>query len=239
MKCTSIIGIVVVTVLTAVAVAGAVAGAPPGTCTAGVPLFKCDPAGPVAAPTNRPVAVSAPDPYWPSPDVVGCGSTYFAADVVSRLSDRFGSLRCFRFATDDRWTVVGDGMQVDGDGPTPGGAVVAVASCTGSRAARSRCLDPESPHDFASFTVVRPPDPAAWPVRLQSTFGDRLLYVADGVCGVVTLDLRTLRWIRKDMSTIDRAMTGGSPPAIGAPPVEPGSKALTGPRPWAVGACPS
>jgi hypothetical protein len=239
MKRMPIVGTVVVTMLAAVAAAGAVAGAPPGAYGVGVPLFKCDPSGPVAPPTNHPVAVSPPDPYWPSPALLACGSTFFTPEVVSRLTNRFGSLRCFRFATDDLWTLVGDGMQVDGDGPAAGGAVVAVAPCPGSRAARARCLDAESPHDFATFAVVRPPDPAAWPVRLQSTFGDRLLYVADGVCGLVTLDLRTLRWLRKDMSTIDSAMNGGSPPAIEAPPVEPGSKALTGPRRSAIAACPS
>src|SRR5262249_44523736 len=161
--------------------ASAVADAPPQACGPGVPLFKCAPGGPVADPTNRPVAVSAPAPYWPSPDLVPCGFTFFTPADVSGLSDRFGSLRCFRFAGANRWIVVSDGMRLTGDGPAPGGAIVAVGACVGP--ARSSCLDAAAAHDFSGFVVARPPDPGAWPVRLQSTFGDRLLYLADGRCG--------------------------------------------------------
>lgn len=216
--------------------AAAVAGAGPGgSCGAGIPAVKCDPGGPVAGPENRPVAVSAPAAYWPSTDPVACATSFFSPAAVARLSSRFGSLSCFRFADDERWIVVSDGMQPDGDGPAPGGAVVAVSTCAG--AARSRCLDPAATHDFGGFVVARPPDPRAWPVRLQTSFGSRLLYLADGSCGVVTLDVRTLRWLGRSTATIDSALAGGMPPSLAAPAPVGGARALSEPIPARSAGC--
>src|SRR3954454_20783676 len=101
------LGVIGVAGVGAVAVAGARST---GSCGAGIPVFKCDPGGPVAGPANRPTAVAAPKPYWPSSEPVACGSGFFSASVVARLSSRFGSLNCFRFADGDRWIVFGDGM---------------------------------------------------------------------------------------------------------------------------------
>jgi hypothetical protein len=218
----------------AAAIAGARSGA---SCGPGIPAFKCDPGGPVAGPSNRPTAVAAPAPYRPSAETVACGPGFFPSAVVARLSARFGSLSCFRFADDEQWVVFADGMQTDGDGPAPGGAIVAVSSCAG--AGRSSCLDPAAQHDFASFTVARPPDPAAWPMRLQTSFAGRLLYVADGACGVLTLDLRTLRWLGKSTSTIESVLAGGIPPAVAAPAPVTGAKALAAPVPTPSAGCAS
>src|SRR3954463_9655188 len=88
-------------------IAGAGSG---GSCGPGIPAFKCDPGGTVAGPGNRPRAVPAPAPYWPSAEAIACGPGFFPSAVVARLTTRFGSLRCFRFGGSDRWIVVGDGM---------------------------------------------------------------------------------------------------------------------------------
>src|SRR3954468_7004007 len=114
-----VLAVIVLAVLGTVgAVAAAFAGAAPGgSCGAGIPAFKCDPGGPVAGPANRPAAIAAPTPYWPSSETVACGPGFFSGAHVARLMSRFGSLSCFRFADDDRWIVFGDGMRVEGDGP--------------------------------------------------------------------------------------------------------------------------
>jgi hypothetical protein len=233
----TILVVITATALVAVAVvASAFADDHASTaCGRGVPAFKCDPGAPVAAPVNRPAVVAAPAPYWPSPDVIACGSSFFPKALVSRLSSRFGSLQCFRFAQTDRWIVFADGMQVAGDGPAPGGALVAVETCVGPQ--RSSCLDPTAVHDLGAFVVTRPPDPRAWPMRLQTSFGSRLLYVADGSCGVLTLDLSSLHWLGKATEAIDSAMTGGSPPPVAAPRAEPGSGVFAGHAPAPSGAC--
>src|SRR5436853_188301 len=84
--------------------------------------------------------------------------------------------------------LVAGGVQ---DVGAPGGGIVAVARCN---AADSACLDPNAKHDFASFTVSHPPLSASWPLRLQATFGGRLLYVSNANCGLFTFNVVNGRW---------------------------------------------
>src|SRR5207237_9327168 len=103
-----------------------------GDCGRGGPSFKCHPGGPVAGPDNHPTNVAAPAPFWPSPDTVDCGATFFSASTSAELSDRFGSISCFRFEGRDTWIVLGDGMARSGEGSAPGGAIVAVQRVNGA-----------------------------------------------------------------------------------------------------------
>jgi hypothetical protein len=205
-------------------------------CGRGVPVFKCVPGGPVAAPDNHPTNVAPPASFWASPPTVACATTFFTPATVSALSDRFGSLTCFRFEGGDKWVVLGDGMQTIGDGAAPGGAIVAVQTCSGPQ--RNQCLDPASTHDFADFTIAYPPDPRAWPTRIQTSFGDRLLYISNSSCGLFTLNLSNLRWFGRDTSDIERVMRGqGLPAAVPAPALTNGSDVLAQSAPSSVGGC--
>jgi hypothetical protein len=200
-------------------------------CWAGVPAFKCDLTGPDAGPGNNPVDVSEPSPYYPSAALTDCGASFFDASTTLTLSNRFGATDCFRFGSLDQWIVLGDGG-VDA-GAAPGGAMIAVESCGGKAA----CLDPQAQHSFGDFTVFYPPDPSAWPMRLQTGLGDRLLYVGDGPCGVFTFDLQSLKWFGGSPAVIDGLMTGSPPAQVATPASMPGSIALTSPAPPSAGSC--
>lgn len=198
-------------------------GAASGGNCGRVPASKCDPAGPAAGPGNHPTNVAPPTPYWPSDDLVGCATSFFTNSQVSQLEAQFGSLNCFRFQGEDTWVVVSDGMQTTGDGGAPGGAIVATDSCGGD----STCLDPTSTHDFSDFTVAYSPVPTLWPMKLEGTFGDRLIYLGDGACGPYAFDLKNLRWFGGHTSDIDAILGGvGTPRSVHAPAVIPGATAV-------------
>ena len=235
--------LVVAGVLIAAAVAGAtfVSGSSArsaGTCGRGVPEFKCNPGGPVAGPENHPTNVTPPAPYWPSDATVSCNSDFFSTSQVAQLESQFGSLSCFRFDHHDTWVLISDGMQPSGDGAAVGGAIVGTETCSGQT--RSVCLDASSTHDFADFTVSYAPDPAVWPMRLQATFGSRLIYLGDGACGPYAFDLNTLRWFGGFTSDIDSLLGGtGAPRGIAAPTAVSGSQALSQLAPAAASRCSS
>lgn len=173
-------------------------GSSEGPCGRGTPASKCQPGGSVAGPGSHSKSAPTPAPSWLSPPMVDCGDTFFSEPTRSQLSDRFGSIDCFRFENRDQWVVMGDGMARSGAGPAPGGPMVAVETCAG--ADESTCLDANANHDFGGFTVLYPPDPMAWPVKLQATFGGRLLYIQDGPrCGLLTLDLSDRHWYGRSL----------------------------------------
>jgi hypothetical protein len=223
-------------VLLAVALVNIAGGSPGGGCGNGIPAFKCQPGGPVAGPDNHPTNVPAPPPYWPSPATVDCGGAFFSASTALQLADRFGSISCFRFENAGQWIVIGDGTGASGDDSAPGGAIVAVEDCNGP--GRNACLDPNATRPFDDFTVFYPPDPTAWPVRLQTTLGDRLLYLEDGPCGVFTFDLKTVHWFGRSTDVVDTLMKGnGMPDIVAAPAATQGSAALVQQRPAPAGSC--
>lgn len=206
-----------------------------GQCVQGVPPAKCHPGGPLAGPNNHPKTVPLPAPFWPSPAMVHCGATFLSESAQSQLSNRFGSISCFRFENHNQWVVIGDGMATFGDGSTPGGAMVAVATCT--EAGESTCLDPNATHDFGDFTVSYPPDPTTWPVALQTTFGGRLLYVEDGSCGLFTFDLSDHQWYGRSPAVINSLLEGKGASTVATPPPQRGSTALIQRPPAPTGPC--
>jgi hypothetical protein len=201
-------------------------------CWTGVPVFKCDLSGADAGPGNSPIDVAEPPPYYPSSALTDCGTSFFDSSTSASLSSRFGAIDCFRFGSHDQWIVLGDG-ETD-SGSAPGGAIVAIESCGGQTA----CVDPQAQHSFSGFTVYYPPDPGDWPLRLQTTLGDRLLYFADASCGVFTFDVQGLKWFGRSPDVIDALLSGtGSPAVVPTPSPQPGSVALTSSAPPSSGSC--
>jgi hypothetical protein len=230
-----VIAIAAVLALTAAGFARMAAGGN-ASCGRGVPAFKCQPGGPLAGPENNPQNVPAPAPEWPSPATIDCGQSFFDASTAAELQTRFGSLRCFRFDGTPRWVVVSDGMALSGDGPAPGGAMVAVESCTG---AAGTCLDPNASHDFGDFTVSYDPDPTAWPARLETTFVGRVILIADGPCGLFTFNINSQQWHAGLAKDVAAQASGQSAPAVPAPAARSGRDALGASAPASSGGCSS
>src|SRR5450759_1973727 len=93
--------------------------------------------------------------------------------------------------------------------PSLGGSIVAVERCSGNEAS---CLDPNTDHDFASFTVSYPPDAASGRADLEATFGGRLLWISDAHCGLFTFDTETLKWYGHAFTDVTDLMTGAQSP---------------------------
>jgi hypothetical protein len=200
-----------------------------------VPAFKCQPGGPTADATNDPQDVPAPAPLAPSPEPVNCGPTFFDAATAAALTTRFGTIDCFRFDGRRKWIVVSDGMETDGDGAAPGGSIVAVEACRGVDT--TGCLDPNSEHRFADFTVAYDPDPQAWPARFQTSFNGQLLSISDGPCGLFTLNVDSLKWHGGHESDLHAQLHGSGGPQVPAPTPVDGATALTTSAPASIGAC--
>jgi hypothetical protein len=212
---------------------GKAASPPLRDCGRGVPPEKCNASlGPPLTTGTNP-AIPPPPAFWPSPDQIQCGPAFFSSSTQQQLTDSFGNLSCFRFNGRNEWIVVGDGLAASGDVGAPGGGIVAVARCN---AADSACLDPNAKHDFASFTVSHPPLSASWPLRLQATFGGRLLYVSNANCGLFTFNVVSGRWYGHAPADVDGLMHGAARAAVAAPANTPGREAIGKPAPATVAA---
>ncbi len=204
-----------------------------------MPLEKCNPSlAPAVTTTAPPQPITPPGPFWPSPAQVQCGATFFSTTTEQQLAGRFGSIECFRFENGNTWIIVGDGMSTtsQANAGTPGGAMVAVTTCA---AGDSTCLDPNASHDFSAFTVSYPPQPDTWPLKLETTFGGRVLYLADANCGLFSFDTASQRWFGHAPSDINAILSGsGTPQAIAAPGRVAGADAPTqGPPPAVIASC--
>lgn len=192
-------------------------------CGRGIPAFKCDPSlGPPLTTGTNP-AIPQPAPFWPSPEQVSCGLAFFSPATQQQLSDSFGAISCFRFDGRREWIVIGDGTSASGNVGAAGGQMVAVLRCSGAAKA---CLDPDTQHDFADFTVSHPPLAASFPGKLLATFGGRLLYISDANCGLFTFDVVSGRWYGRTTDAIDGLMRGKAPAAVTAPADTPGREAI-------------
>lgn len=211
-----------------------VASSPPVNCGHGIPTEKCDLS--LYTPFNlQPPSqpIKPPTPFWPSPSIVSCGSTFFSAATADTLKKKFGTIRCFKFSGKSIWIVTGDGGAPDGQSATPGGAIVAVDSCASGDLA---CLDPNTQHDFSAFTVSYPPRPNSYPTNTEATFGGRLLYIADADCGLFTFDTSTRQWFGHSPADIDSRMSDiGQATPVAAPPAVMGNKAIQNPAPVVTG----
>ncbi|NMP24964.1 MAG: hypothetical protein BK997_05515 [Candidatus Micrarchaeum sp. ARMAN-1] len=181
-------------------------------CGRGVPIGKCNVTKTPINPHARNVA--QPKPFWPSPGTVMAGSNFFSSATAQRLENQHGTLTIFRFHRGHQWVLVGDGMSQTAypAATTPGGAIVAVENCSNQG---TGCLNPTVLHHWRDFSTVALPYPSAWPVKLMTTFGTRLLYLADGSQGIMVLDLHNLHWYHGTRSVINQLMSGtGSPPPL-------------------------
>lgn len=208
------------------------AAAPHISCGRGVPLEKCNPSSP--PPTTGPQT-----PPFPASALAteSCGPGFFDPATVTALMDHFGLLDCFRFVGSPQWVVFGDGMSVTSADFTasPGGAMVAVATCA---ARDSACLDPNVPHSFDAFTVSYPPLPASGRSNLETTFGRRLLWIYDGGCGLFTFDVASMRWFGHAQADLDALLSGtGAPATVRTPPAASGAAALAAAAPADTGDC--
>ena len=99
-------------------------------------------------------------------------------------------------------------------------------------------MDPNTDHDFASFTVSYPPDAASGRADLEATFGGRLLWISDAHCGLFTFDTETLKWYGHAFTDVTDLMTGAqSPNAMRVPAEVSGSVAIGQPAPASTGDC--
>jgi hypothetical protein len=123
---------------------------------------------------------------------IECGTGFFDASTASELTTHFGSVdACFRFADENYWFVLFDGLAPDQSNTAPGGAVLAIEACT---AGSITCLNPEAAHDFVDFVVEYPPDPSPGRVVFLRAVTDALIAVADGNCGDVVYDVQNGSW---------------------------------------------
>lgn len=207
------------------------------SCLPGIPLVKCNVSlySPPPGVTPPPVTDSFP---LDVPQTVDCGSTFFDSVTSATLTDRFGSIYCFRFISGDRWIVFGDGMSVTSPDfeATPGGSMIAVDACaTGD----TTCLDPGVLHSFADFVVSYPPNPLSGRSNLQDVGAGHLIQVLNGFCGLFTFDVTTLQWYgasADDLAALESAVPV-TPAFQGA--AVPGVVALTQTPPPYVGGCAS
>ena len=202
---------------------GKAASPPLQDCGRGVPKEKCNASlGPPLTTGTNP-ALPQPPAFWPSPDQVQCGPSFFSPSTQQQLADSFGSISCFRFDGRREWIVIGDGTGPSGDVGAPGGQIVAVAWCS---AADSACLDANAQHDFAAFTVSHPPLSASFPAKLEATFGGRLLYISDANCGLFTFNVVNGRWYGSAPDDVDGLMRGNARASVAAPAGTPGRQAI-------------
>jgi hypothetical protein len=211
-------------------------------CTRGMPRLKCESViSALKSYAAHPPAVHSQPHVYPAltpPALVSCGSAFFTPSVTAELTSRFGGLSCFRFAGQDRWVLIGNGMSETAATlrGTPGGSIVAVAQCAITDAL---CLNPDSTHSFNSFKVVR----SAVMIQLQSTTGSKLLAFTalnNSHCGLLFLNIQTLRWYRgTNPSEIQAVLSrSGSVQPLRTGPAQAAAPSLAGPPPAASMSCP-
>jgi hypothetical protein len=216
-------GVIVVVALLASACGGATTS-PRATrgarCFHGRAFVSCSSLNVVPNHPARPV--KAPTAFWPSGRVTACGRDFFSRSRVNEVTRRFGMASCFRLAGSYKWIVVSTGIQDSGTAPPPGGAIVATANC----GRHASCLNPNAAHRFSAFTVSRFPTPRG-PMKLQTTFGNRLLLLA-GACHLYVFDIRTLHWYEGFTRDINAILGGtGRARAVAAPHAVSGANALS------------
>jgi hypothetical protein len=209
-------------------------------CGPGVPLVKCNPTLANLPPREPPIPSALGQTYWPSTSPISCSNGFFDQATLNQLEQEFGTISCFRFTGGTQWVVAGDGMDFSsGDGPSAIGPMIAVEDCaTIADAARTSCLDPGAHHAFGQFTVSYPPNTTPWPTRVVTTFGSRLIYIYDGICGPLNFDITDLRWYRGTMPEIDAILTNAGGTALSTLPALPGAEVLSHPlRPASTTTC--
>jgi hypothetical protein len=210
--------------------------APLATCDGGIPAVKCNPSlysPPITAQlTPGPVPSAA---SGDGPTAVPCGEGFFDASTAKLMSERFGSLECFRFDGSATWIVVGDGESLSTGLASPGGSIVAVESCP---AGDTACTDPNAIHSFAGFRVSYPPDPSSGRAHFEASFAGRYLWISVAYCGLFTFDVVSGNWYGHDASVMAALVSGsGSPAVVKTPPTVTGSDALTSGAPPSTGDC--
>lgn len=183
---------------------------PPLPCTWQMASAKCaavqQASGALANPPPAPVKTG---PGIDTAPAITCGASFFPADETRQLANAFGLISCFRLPAQNQWIVLGNGMSTTAAAATgtPGGPVVAVERCP---AGDATCLDADGLHSFRNFLAARPPDPSARPLELQAVAGSSVLVLADAECGLVSFDLRSLRWYSGTASAVHALLTGAS-----------------------------
>ena len=113
--------------------------------------------------------------------------------------------------------------------------MIALESCD---TALVNCMNPDSLHDFGSFTVSYPPLPSSYPTIMEGTFGSRLLYISDAYCGLYTFDTSTGKWYGNKPTDIDSLMSGDEQVAtVPTPPTFAGDLAMQISAPAGQGVC--
>lgn len=211
---------------------------PLANCGRGVPAEKCNPVldpnaaaapPPGARPTPPAGTVSKPAPTL-------CGPQFFSASEMHSITAHFGLIDCLRLPRSSDWVVIGNGMSTTSmatpPAPAPGGAMLAVLSCS---SAVANCLSPDSTHKFSTFTVYYPPNPSSGRLDLVKTDSSNLVDVINAYCGSYTFDVTTGSWYATTASTADSLSGAGSlPQPVKTPAALPGATALATPAPTAV-----
>jgi hypothetical protein len=172
------------------------ASVPPG-CGTLIPTKKCL-AG-ESTPTQAGTSVPAPTLSYPSPDTTSCGDDFFDSATQSALNANFGGINCFQFDGSSQWILIASGMELSGDGPTPGGAMIATETCSASSS--PDCMDPNAAHDPGDFTVAYAPNPSASEVSELSSFDSNLLVINVPGCGATQFDADDGLWYPGTTST--------------------------------------
>ena len=238
-----------------VAGAGRLTGSPVTTipssaCPKGMPFQKCLAAitplpknsatsGTTLVPPSFANAPKMPS-GWASPVMVQCGPGFFDSATVVSQGNQFGLLTCFRFSGSPQWVLIGDGMSLTSSSTPPaasrGGSIIAILTCVANDTA---CLDPNTIHQFSSFTAYFPPVPQNGRMELQGTIGTEIITVSVGYCGQFSFVLHTGAWYNSRQLTtgditalINKSSIGLA--AASTPLPETGSAALGSNAPTAI-----
>ena len=183
-------------------------------CGRGVPVEKCNQSLYSPPPgVSLELPTPAPRPPTPPDDLIPCGRAFFPSSTVDAVIAHFGGTDCFEVVGTGIWVLVSDGLPqaADGAAAAPGGAIVATLQCA---ATDGRCLDPNTAHDLAAFTVSYAPVPIGGRARLQEVERQRYLVISSGGCGLVAFDIVTGRWYSAAVPNLFERVAAADPSVV-------------------------
>lgn len=149
-----------------------------------------------ATTSSSPTPLRASQAGAPAPSrATFCGTGFFDQTSESELTRQFGlRFNCFSLAGSEQWIVIFAGQtSTPADRAPFGSYVVAIDQCDSFDVT---CENPDSPHSITEFKFYSPPEPAvlANPTDFQTAFGNNVLMLRDGSCGVVLFDTMSGDW---------------------------------------------